>query len=241
MLQRLWKCFCDLAPQHVQQSPATVQSSPVVLAQPLAASLVYYNLDKPDKVQSNVTFCAQVQCRNLEHNVKLCEGKHRLWSISCVGSRGGGSEPLPAAAKIFIRLPESMSANSYTWSRRKKWEGGGEERERGKRRRNWGDERCSLCACQLIVKHDALGGRGKNRREREGSEERGCLNSLWLKSQGMNHVKKAKVRKRERQKEEERERLRRSNHSFSSSPAITRPSKLHSRLIKSPSCNCQLL
>lgn len=34
----------------------------------------------------------------------------------------------------------------------------GEEEERGgrsRRRRNWEDEQCSLCACRLIVKHDA--------------------------------------------------------------------------------------
>lgn len=69
----------------------------------------------------------------------------------------------------------------------------GEGWERGKRRRNWGDERCSQCACQLIVKHEAQGGRGgKTGEEREGSEERGCLNSLWLKSLGMDHAKKQK-------------------------------------------------
>lgn len=40
-------------------------------------------------------------------------------------------EPLPVAAKIFIRLPESMSANSYTWSRRGEERGGSGSEARG--------------------------------------------------------------------------------------------------------------
>lgn len=51
----------------------------------------------------------------------------------------------------------------------------GEGWERGKRRRNWGDERCSLCACQLIVKHEALGGREENRRRRRGKRGEGVV------------------------------------------------------------------
>lgn len=46
----------------------------------------------------------------------------------------------------------------------------------------------------------------KTGEESERGEERACLNSLWLESQGMDRVKKAKVRKRERQREEGRKR-----------------------------------
>ncbi len=82
-------------------------------------------------------------------------------------------------------------------------------------------------------------GKKQEKKEREVRRE-GCLNSLWLKSQN-GPRKKAKARQRERRRKEGRGRLRGSNHSFTSSSAITCPSELHSRLIKSPSCNCQIL
>lgn len=125
-----WTSRCSRYFENVFLSSCTTDpgSSPIPPSVPIPGLLARSNTTCRNQTRSNVTVCAQVQCGNLERHVKLCEGKHWLWSIRCVGRRGGGSEPLPAAAKIFIRLPESMSANSYTWSRRKKWEGGGEER-----------------------------------------------------------------------------------------------------------------
>ena len=140
-----------------------------------------------------------LKCRNLQNpsSVKLCEGKHWLedWSPSPRLLKYS-SDSLRACLLIVIHGAGERS------ERRRKAEGW----ERGKRRRNWGVERCSLCACQLIVKHEALGGREETAEDREGSEERRCLNSLRAESQGMDHAQKQRWgRGRDRGREGERE------------------------------------